>query len=83
MDAERPAGDPRSDQPGLEPDHARHHADRLSGRRLPGSNEFGLGDFTPTFFFSPKKPTAGGLVWGIGPVFLLPTATDDLLGTEK
>jgi hypothetical protein len=50
---------------------------------FPGSNEFGLGDTTPTFFFSPKAPTAGGLTWGVGPVFLLPTATDDLLGTEK
>ena len=46
-------------------------------------SQFGLGDFTPTFFFSPKKPTAGGLIWGAGPVFLLPTATDDLLGSGK
>jgi hypothetical protein len=43
----------------------------------------GMGDTTPTFFFSPKAPTASGLTWGAGPVFLLPTATDDLLGTEK
>jgi hypothetical protein len=43
----------------------------------------GLGDITPTFFFSPKAPTAGGLIWGVGPVFMLPTATDDLLGSEK
>jgi hypothetical protein len=43
----------------------------------------GLGDTTPTFFFSPKAPTAAGLIWGVGPVFLLPTATDDLLGSEK
>ena len=26
---------------------------------------------------------AGGWTWGVGPVFLLPTATDDFLGTEK
>jgi hypothetical protein len=50
---------------------------------IPGSSEFGLGDTTPTFFFSPKKPTAGGLIWGAGPVLLLPTATDEALGTEK
>jgi len=43
----------------------------------------GLGDTTPSFFFSPKAPTASGLIWGLGPVFLLPTATDDRLGGEK
>jgi hypothetical protein len=31
----------------------------------------------------PVKPTAGGWIWGAGPVLLLPTATDDLLGAEK
>jgi len=46
-------------------------------------NESGLGDITPSFFFSPKSPTAGGWIWGAGPVFLLPTATKDALGTEK
>jgi hypothetical protein len=46
-------------------------------------SQFGLGDTTPTFFLSPKQPTAGGWILAAGPVFLLPTATDDLLGTEK
>ncbi|MDR7098113.1 hypothetical protein J2X04_000460 [Lysobacter niabensis] len=46
-------------------------------------SQFGLGDITPTFFFSPKAPTAGGWIWAVGPVFLLPTATDDVLGGEK
>jgi hypothetical protein len=41
----------------------------------------GLGDLNPTFFFSPAKP--GGLIWGFGPTFTLPTATDELLGSEK
>ena len=36
-----------------------------------------------SFFFSPSAPTAGGIIWGAGPVFRLPTATDDLLGAEK
>lgn len=49
----------------------------------PSGSQFGLGDTTPTFFFSPKEATAGGLLWGVGPVFLLPTATDDLLGSGK
>ncbi len=38
---------------------------------------------TPSLFFSPKAPTKGGLIWGAGPVFLLPTATDDLLGADQ
>lgn len=46
-------------------------------------NESGLGDITASLFFSPKSPTAGGWIWGAGPVFLLPTATQDVLGTEK
>ena len=51
---------------------------------FPGSgSEVGLGDMTPTFFFSPKEPTKGGLIWGAGPVFLLPTATNDLLGADQ
>jgi len=44
---------------------------------------FGLGDITQSFFFSPKKPTKGGIVWGAGPVLLLPTDTDPLLGGQK
>ncbi|WP_085890296.1 hypothetical protein [Roseovarius litorisediminis] len=51
---------------------------------FPGAGtQFGLGDTVQSFFFSPKAPTPSGLIWGIGPVFLLPTATDDLLGTGK
>jgi hypothetical protein len=48
-----------------------------------GVDEFGLGDTVQSVFFSPKAPTAGGWIWGVGPVFLLPTATDDVLGSEK
>jgi len=40
----------------------------------------GLGDTTQSFFFSPKEPGPGGIIWGLGPVFLYPTATQDLLG---
>ncbi|WP_240359974.1 neuromedin U [Pyxidicoccus caerfyrddinensis] len=42
---------------------------------------FGLGDTSATFFFAPAKP--GALIWGVGPALLLPTATDDALGTGK
>ena len=49
---------------------------------LPGEDrEFGLGDVTFTAFFSPKD--SGKWVWGAGPVLLLPTATDDVLGSDK
>jgi len=51
---------------------------------FPGQgSQFGLGDINMSLFFSPKKPTAGGVIWGVGPVFLLPTATDPLLGGKK
>lgn len=43
-------------------------------------DEFGLGDTVQSFFFSPKECSP---IWGVGPVFLIPTATDSLLGTEK
>jgi hypothetical protein len=48
-----------------------------------GLPETGLGDTVQSFFFSPKAPTAGGRIWGAGPVLLLPTATDEILGSEK
>jgi hypothetical protein len=51
---------------------------------FPGAgSQSGLGDVVQSFFFSPKAPTAGGWIWGVGPVFLLPTASDDLLGAEQ
>jgi hypothetical protein len=46
-------------------------------------NESGLADTTVSLFFSPKAPTAGGWIWGAGPILLLPTASKDVLGTEK
>lgn len=51
---------------------------------FPGAgSQFGLGDTSLSLFFSPKEPTAGGLIWGVGPILLLPTATDSLLGAKK
>jgi hypothetical protein len=46
-------------------------------------SESGLGDALQSFFFSPKQPTAGGWIVGVGPAALLPTATDDLLGQKQ
>lgn len=51
---------------------------------FPGAgSQSGIGDITQSFFFSPKKPSAGGWIWGVGPVIYLPTASDDLLGADK
>jgi hypothetical protein len=50
---------------------------------IPGSSESGLGDITQSFFFSPKAPTANGLIWGGGPALLLPTGTDPNLSARK
>jgi hypothetical protein len=44
----------------------------------PGVDESGLGDVVQSFFVSPKAPTAGGWIWGAGPVLLLPTGKDSL-----
>lgn len=51
---------------------------------FPGAgSQSGIGDVTQSFFFSPKKPTAGGWIWGAGPVAYLPTASSDMLGADK
>lgn len=50
----------------------------------PGTDEArlnGLGDIVMSAFFSPSKP--GRVIWGAGPVVLLPTATASALGSEK
>jgi hypothetical protein len=50
---------------------------------VPGAgSQFGLGDITVSLFASPKKPT-NGVIWGLGPILYLRTATDELLGAEK
>jgi hypothetical protein len=46
-------------------------------------SQTGLSDVLISGFFSPKEPTSGGLIWGVGPAILVPTATNNLLGTEK
>jgi len=50
---------------------------------LPGETDSGLGDVVQSLFFSPKAPSSGGWIWGVGPAFLLPTATNDRLGAEQ
>jgi hypothetical protein len=47
-----------------------------------GHVQDGLGDIIQSFFFSPKEPVSGWIL-AAGPVFLYPSATDPLLGSEK
>lgn len=46
-------------------------------------SQAGLGDIVQSLFFSPQKPTANGIIWGIGPAFLIPSGTDALLSSRK
>jgi hypothetical protein len=46
------------------------------------AKETGLADAVVSAFFSPAAAKKG-LVWGAGPCFLVPTATNDLLGSKK
>lgn len=51
---------------------------------FPGSgSQTGIGDITQSLFFSPKKPTTGGWIWGAGPAFLIPTGSEDELSAKK
>jgi hypothetical protein len=49
----------------------------------PDTSEWGFGNTLQSFFFSPKAPTAGGIIWGIGPAFNYPTTTDPLFGPSQ
>lgn len=48
-----------------------------------GSSESGFGDIVASQFFSPKAPGWRNWIWGVGPVWLLPTASDASLGAEQ
>lgn len=48
-----------------------------------GVSENGIGDTVQSLFFSPKEPSSSGWIWGVGPVLLLPTASEDTLGAEQ
>lgn len=51
---------------------------------VPGSgSQSGIGDVVQSLFFSPKAPTSDGWIWGVGPVLLVPTGSDDRLTTDK
>ena len=46
----------------------------------PSTHQGGLGDAVISGFFS---PTGSKLTWGVGPAFIVPTATNDYLGGKK
>jgi hypothetical protein len=46
-------------------------------------DQFGLGDTVQSLFLSPVNIGPSGIIWGAGPVFLVPTGTDDLLSGKK
>ncbi len=50
---------------------------------VPHSAQGGMGDVVQSLFLSPAAPGPAGLIWGVGPVFLLPTTTTMFLGAEK
>jgi len=58
----------------------------FAGRPVPESNGFedadGLGDIAFVSVLSPAN-SSGGLLWGIGPTFIFPSATKNELGQEK
>jgi hypothetical protein len=53
----------------------------VSQPALDGSQRNGLGDLNPSFFFVPKPK--GSWTLGVGPTVLLPTATDESLGSGQ
>jgi opacity protein-like surface antigen len=41
----------------------------------------GIGDITQSLFLSPTRP--GAVIWGVGPVYTMPSASNAILGTGK
>ncbi|MBK6506579.1 MAG: hypothetical protein IPG02_13155 [Ignavibacteria bacterium] len=52
----------------------------VQNRAVDMERQNGLGDIVYSAFFS---PASGGLTWGVGPAFSIPTATNELLGSKK
>ncbi|OAZ08730.1 transporter [Thalassospira sp. A40-3] len=56
------------------------HQNDINGN---SGTDTGIGDTVQSFFFSPVKPTESGLIWGVGPALLLPTASESSLGVDQ
>lgn len=48
-----------------------------------GISETGISDIVLSLYFSPKKPTKSGWIWGVGPIILANSATEDTLGAGR
>jgi len=48
-----------------------------------GLDESGWSDIALTLYFTPKDTGPSGVIWGVGPIILLDTATEDSLGAGK
>lgn len=49
----------------------------------PGSSNSGFSDIQASFFFSPKEPTARGVIWGLGPILQIPTSSSNGIGRNE
>jgi hypothetical protein len=50
---------------------------------LSGPSISGFADLGQSFLFSPNKPVVKGIFWGLGPMVVMPTATEDAFGSGK
>jgi hypothetical protein len=53
----------------------------LVSQKLPSvgdGSQSGVGDVVQNLFFSPKQPTSNGVIWGAGPVMLIPSGADKI-----
>ncbi|WP_448761299.1 transporter [Acinetobacter tandoii] len=46
-------------------------------------DDWGTGDTVQSLFLSPVDSGPGGIIWGIGPAMLLPTASEKTLGADQ
>ncbi len=67
--------------PGLIPSGSRFKS-IIENLHFPTDRKLALGDINFWTMISPAKPTKG-IIWGVGPSFMFPTATRDQFGTEK
>ena len=54
---------------------------RQASVTAPGASQSGLGDIVQSFFLSPNKTEP--FIWGVGPAILIPSATNDALGSKQ
>ena len=55
----------------------------LQGEAGPATGQLNFGDTLQSLFLSPVRPGPGGVIWGVGPVALLPTATGQFSGIQQ